>query len=135
VSAGAGPFASAGVINQFECTAHNRKVRVSSPRETILQNRRVNIYVCHPRTQGLANCLTVITYSGNSKFIVSQIFCYTVGIYNITFATHPNRSNYIANATACAVQCGIWGDAGNTPPDTLVVIFPRFADSNMNIIV
>ena len=37
MSAGSGPFALAGLICQFECTAHKHKVRGSSPRGTIFK--------------------------------------------------------------------------------------------------
>jgi hypothetical protein len=85
--------------------------------------------------------LNKVVSSGRSDFDVERAAGFAAGVYRINFTTtHPRGINYITNATASAVQCGVMNDAGYTPTSTSVIVYSRAAtgalvDSEMNFMV
>jgi hypothetical protein len=84
--------------------------------------------------------LNKIVSSGIYDFNVERVAGFAAGVYRLSFNAHPRGANYITNATASAIQCGVMGDSGYTPTSTEVILFSKSAsgvltDSEMNFMV
>jgi hypothetical protein len=84
--------------------------------------------------------LNKIVSSGIYDFNVDRVAGFAAGVYRLSFNTHPRGANYITNASASAVQCGVMADPGYVPTPTEVIVFSRSAtgalgDSEMKFMV
>jgi hypothetical protein len=78
--------------------------------------------------------------AGRSDFNVERVSGFAAGVYRISFNSHPKGGDYITNATASAVQCGVMNDPGYTPNATEVIVYSRantgaLVDSEMNFMI
>jgi hypothetical protein len=84
--------------------------------------------------------LNKVASAGRSDFNVERVAGYSAGVYSVSFNAHPRGANYITNATASAVQCGVMGDPGYVPTSTVVKLFARaksgeLVDAEFNFMV